>query len=159
MCYKSPSAVNSNRKSIFWRAASRQVLDPSKTNLCPTPPKYQLTKLLTWKPKGTHQAKSMFGICAKPWKHMRKVHLTACAPCALHLLKISWQKLLTWKPKGQIKRGKSSQKHPGDMREAIKNTCAKDCSQPINNLQSKISTSVPANLAGAVNYDRKQRIL
>ena len=102
MCCKLPSAVIYNRKSI---------------SLCPPLPKYQLTKLLNWKPKGAHQAKCTLGICAKPWKHMREVQFTACAPCALHLLKISWQKLLSWTPKGA---NKSSQKHPGDMRDAIK---------------------------------------
>ena len=64
-------------------------------------------------------------------------------------------------------RGKSSQKHPGDMRDAIKtyarrtvhslcNLCFSPPPPGYCNLQSKISTSVPANLPRAVNYDRKQ---
>ena len=64
-------------------------------------------------------------------------------------------------------RGKSSQKHPGDMRDAIKtyarrtvhslcNLCFSPPPPGYWNLQSKISTSVPANLPGAINYDRKQ---
>ena len=67
----------------------------------------------------------------------------------------------------ETQRGKSSQKHPGYMREAIKtyarrtvhslcNLCFSPPPPGYCNLQSKISTSVPANLPGAVNYDRKQ---
>ena len=148
MCRKSPNAVNYSRKWI---------------DLCPPPHKYQLTKLLTWKPKGAHQAKCTLGICAKPWKHKREVQFTACAPCALHLLKISWQKLLTWTPKGA---NKSSQKHPGDMRDAIKryarrtvhnlcNFCFSPRSLGYCNLQAKLGTLIPANLPSAVNYNRK----
>ena len=46
---------------------------------------------------------------------MREVQFTACAPCALHLLKIS-EKMANL----ETQRGKSSQKHPWYTREALK---------------------------------------
>ena len=41
----------------------------SLCNLCPTPPQDQLTKLLIWKPKGTHQAKIVLGY-ARSYKNI-----------------------------------------------------------------------------------------
>ena len=94
---------------------------------------------------------------------MREGQFTACATCALALLEIIWQNYCPGNPKGHIK-----PKLSWDMPEAIK-TLYYDAHSPVDslcnlcppppgycNLQSKISTSVPANLPGAVNYDRKQ---
>ena len=82
---------------------------------------------------------------------MREGQFTACATCALHLLGIIGQNYCPGNPKGHIK-----PKLPWDMPEAIK-TLYYDAHSPVDSLcNQKISTSVPANLPGAVNYDRKQ---
>ena len=127
------------------------------------PPKYQLTKLLTWKPKGAHQAK-----CIYTWDMREATKTYARSPvhslCALCPSPPKDQ--LTKTANLDTQRGKSSQKHPGDMRDAIKtyagrtvhnlcNFCFSPRSPGYCNLQAKISTSVPANLPSAVNYSRK----
>ena len=76
---------------------------------------------------------------------MREGQFTACATCALALLEIIWQNYCPGDPKGHIK-----PKLSWNLLDYDAHSC---------NLQAKISTSVPANLPGAVNYDRKQRIL
>ena len=123
MCRKSPSAVNYNRKSI---------------TLCPPPPKYQLTKLLTWKPKGTHQAKSMFG-----WDMREAMKTYARSPvhslCALCPSPPKDQ--LTKTANLETQRGKSSQKHPGDMPKAIK-TYAR---RPVDSLCKSILDAIIYN--------------
>ena len=96
---------------------------------------------------------------------MREGQFTAYATCALHLLGIIGQNYCPGNPKGHIK-----PKLPWDMPEAIKtwyydahsqvDSLCNLCPPPPGycNLQSKVSTPVPANLPGAVHYNRKQRI-
>ena len=68
---------------------------------------------------------------------MREVQFTACAPCALHLLKIS----LTKTANLETQRGKSSQKHPGDMPKARKASARR----PVDSLYKSILDAVLYN--------------
>ena len=86
---------------------------------------------------------------------MREGQFTACATSmCFSPPRNHWTKLLPWKPKGRHQAKLSC-----DMPEAIK-TLYYDTHSPVDSLcNQKISTSVPANLPGAVNYITKQRIL
>ena len=84
---------------------------------------------------------------------MREGQITACATCALGLLEIIQQNYCPGNAKRHIK-----PKSSWDLPEAIK-TLYYDANSPVDSLwdldtviyKQKISTSVPANLPGAVN--------
>ena len=92
---------------------------------------------------------------AMPQSFERSLERSRCLPPQDH-----FSHLLIWEPKG-AHQTKSVLGYVG----SYKSICAKASWQPVQkypgccNLQSKINTSVPANLPGAVNYNRKQRIL
>ena len=134
--------------------------------LCPSPAKDQLTKtanLETQRGKSSQKHPGYMREAIKTYAR-RTVH-SLCNLC-FSPPRIIWHNYCPGNPKGHIK-----PKLSWDMPEAIK-TLYYDAHSPVDslcnlcppppgycNLQSKISTSVPANLPGAVNYDRKQRIM
>ena len=74
----------------------------SLCTLCLTPPKDQLstelTKLLTWKPKGTYQTKSLLG-CARSFKtYAQRTVDSLCNLCPTPP-QDQLTKLLIWKPR------------------------------------------------------------
>ena len=128
--------------------------------LRPSPPKDQLTKtanLETQRGKSSQKHPGNMREAIKTYAR-RTVH-SLCNLCFIpprnHLTK-----LLPWKPKGR---------HQAEIvleyARSYESICANANWQPVQkypgccNLQPKVNTSVPANLPGAVNYDRKQRIM